>query len=153
MNKLSKVILFSLFVATINSGVANAKDESKRVSPNKVSMLELKKELKRAKTKHKVGKAKAVQDKRKRELVKRYKTLNKRVMSAPNTANTEAYIVRYAKLNKELDAFANGPGGAEGGIASCMGACDDEYPGLGGGAGMNRAACKFACLVHGGDNS
>ena len=152
MNRNIKPVLIALVVTMIGTGHVVASDQPKRTNPEpKVS--ELKEQIKRANTKHKLRKTKSVKGKQKRELVQRYESLNKRLMSASDTTPATGYLVRYAKLNEDLDAFANASGGAEGGIASCMGACDDEYPGLGGGAGINRAACKIGCLVHGGDDS
>ncbi|GHA17923.1 hypothetical protein GCM10008090_29560 [Arenicella chitinivorans] len=152
MNRSIKLIAIAAVLFSVSAGQGLADDQSKRTNPA-AKVSELKKQVNRANTKHKLRKTKQVKGKQKRELVKRYKSLNKRLMSAGDTVPATGYIVRYARLNDDLNAFANGPGGAEGGIASCMGACDDEYPGVGGGAGVNRAACKIGCLVHGGDDS
>lgn len=48
-------------------------------------------------------------------------------------------------MNQQLAA----PGIVDEGIGGCMRECADNFPGSGGGNGVNRIVCKFACLVHG----
>jgi len=153
MINIVRVFLAAFFLSTLVSAAVQAKEDEPSNAQRSADIAKLQKHVKRAKTNHRVGKVQHIKDDKKRKLVKRYKRLNKRVLNDDGTQKANTYVVQYAKLNRDLDIFAAGPGGAEGGIASCMGDCGDEFPGVGGGAGVNRAACKIACLVHGGDNS
>ncbi|GAB5553924.1 MAG: hypothetical protein Sapg2KO_35150 [Saprospiraceae bacterium] len=81
-------------------------------------------------------------------------------MSSAQYANMEA---KFAKLEKDLDkyiaqnsprkpasrTFASNSGGGNQGseFSECFKDCHNSFPGIGGGAGANRFACKFGCFV------
>lgn len=152
MNKSISITMSLLIVFGISSAEVLAKEKLKHVQPIS-NVQELKKQVQSAQVKHKVGRLNKLDGKRRNALIKRYDNLYRQVMNASDSSKVDLYLGNYKKLNKDLNIFANGISTAEGGIAQCMGACDDEYPGVGGGNGINRAACKTGCLVHGGDNS
>lgn len=85
------------------------------------------------------------------ELVSKFRRLNKRLIKAKSGNNRMAkkYLARYSKLERRADDFVAAGGSSEG-IGACMSECGDYFPGSGGGNGVNRAACKIGCLVHGG---
>lgn len=81
-------------------------------------------------------------------------------MSNDQYASMEA---KFAKLEKDLDRYiaqnsprqpasrkfaSNSGGGNEGSeFSECFKDCHNSFPGIGGGAGANRFACKFGCFV------
>jgi len=90
-------------------------------------------------------------DKKVIEMVARFVRLNKAVYKLKKGNNKQAkkYFTHYRKLERSVDSFAAARDNDEG-IGACMSECADYFPGIGFGNGINRAACKIACLVHGG---
>lgn len=85
------------------------------------------------------------------KLLRDFRALNKKLIKTDKRDSKIAkkYLVGYSKLENRADKFAIVAGTSEG-IGACMSECADYFPGTGGGNGINRAACKIGCLVHGG---
>ncbi|MEO0338894.1 MAG: hypothetical protein AAF242_06745 [Bacteroidota bacterium] len=65
-----------------------------------------------------------------------------------NTAQYKQLQADFARLNKDLDMYIRYHGGRSGSqFSDCYTVCHQSFPGIGGGAGANRFACKFGCFV------
>ena len=90
------------------------------------------------------------QNKRAIALIKKFRKLNKKIVRT-NQGSQElaaSYVAQYSQIESQADSLANVGGSAEG-KGACMKECGDNFPGVGGGNGANRIACKLSCSVLG----
>ncbi len=65
-----------------------------------------------------------------------------------NTAQYKQLQADFSRLNKDLDMYIRAHSRRDGSqFSDCYTDCHQSFPGIGGGAGANRFACKFGCFV------